>query len=155
MTTVVELLAAEQVTFCVDTNILIEFQALASLPWHELAPAATSIRIIVPTKVGAEMDEHKFSSGRLRKRAAEFSDLVRRLEQNNYAPINLRDARPLVTFEFGALFKAKDLDGEQFELTDADNRVVAEVFRTSVDVPALVFMADAARSCGRIPNLRY
>ena len=132
----------DRVAFCVDTNILIEFGALGELPWAELAPAASGIRIIVPTKVSAEMDGHKSSSGRLRKRAVDFSRLATRLERNGYAAITLRASNPLVTLEFGPLFKTKDLDGELFDLDDADNRIVAEAFRMRQDFENLIFMSD-------------
>ncbi|KFL29473.1 hypothetical protein JP75_21230 [Devosia riboflavina] len=130
------------VAFCVDTNILIEFRALGELPWAELVPGASAVRIIVPTKVSAEMDSHKSSSGRLRKRAADFSRLTARLESNDYAAITLRASQPLVTLEFGPLFKTRDLDGELFDLDDADNRIVAEAFRMSQDIENLIFMSD-------------
>ncbi|QEE21865.1 hypothetical protein FNA67_17475 [Youhaiella tibetensis] len=137
-----DLLSTDSVAICIDTNILIEFRALGDLPWSELAPAASAIRVIVPTKVSAEMDAHKSSGGRLRKRAVDFSRLAARLESNGYAPITLRDSKPLVTLEFGPLFKTKDLDGELFDLDDADNRIVAEVFRMAQDIEDLTFMSD-------------
>lgn len=137
-----DLLLMDNVAFCVDTNILIEFRALGDLPWAELVPAASAVRIIVPTKVSAEMDGHKFSSGRLRKRAADFSRLTARLESNDYAAITLRASQPSVTLEFGPLFKTKDLDGELFDLDDADNRIVAEAFRMTQDIENLIFMSD-------------
>jgi hypothetical protein len=137
-----DLLSKAHVTFCVDTNILVEFRALGELPWHELAPSASHVRIIVPTKVGKEMDAHKQSAGRLRKRAADFASLVARLERNDYSPLVLRERDPQVTVEFGALFKASDLDGDQFELDDPDNRIVAEAYRTAQEIPELVFISD-------------
>lgn len=137
-----ELLSKEQVTFCVDTNILIEFQALDALGWSELAPAATEIRIIVPTTVGKEMDAHKKSSGRLRKRASEFSSLVAQLEGNNYDPLVLREDAPKVTLEFGYLYRTSELDAELFDLTDADQRIVAEAHQTAMGIPSLVFLSD-------------
>ena len=148
---VTELLAAEQVTIAIDTNIIIQCHALATLPWRELAPAATLVRVIIPAKVVSEMDQHKFSSGRLRKRAAEFSDLVRRMEHNDYGPLVLKDNEPQVTVEFGGLFKSSELDGERFELTNPDSRIVAEVVRTSEGVNELVFLADD----GGIVRLAY
>jgi hypothetical protein len=43
-----ELLAEADVTFCVDTNILIEVKPPGDLPWREHPPSAYSVRIIVP-----------------------------------------------------------------------------------------------------------
>lgn len=143
--TVAELLAADQVTIAIDTNIIIQCHALATLPWRELAPGASSVRVIVPQKVVSEMDQHKFSSGRLRKRAAEFSDLVRRLEENDYAPLALRDFNPRLTVEFGKSFKSTDLDGARFELSDPDSRIVAEVMKISDEIEDVVLLADDSR----------
>lgn len=137
-----ELLQNEQVTFCVDTNILIEFQSLGTLPWREIAPEATSIRIIVPTKVGAEMDEHKFGSSRLRKRAAEFSGWARRMETDESGCLVLKEDNPRVTIEFGPLFRTSDLDADHFDLADGDNRIVAEVARIAMDTPDVILLAD-------------
>ncbi|KQX38196.1 hypothetical protein ASD04_11290 [Devosia sp. Root436] len=142
---VTELLAADQVTIAIDTNIIVQCYALAALPWRELAPAATTVRVIVPQKVISEMDQHKFSSGRLRKRAAEFSELVRRLEENNYAPLVLKDHGPKVTVEFGRAFKSTELDSAQFELADPDSRIVAEVVKISSEIRDLVLLADDGR----------
>ncbi len=142
--TVAECLAATEVVFCLDTNILVEFRSLAELPWKELAPNATSIRLIVPTKVGTEMDQHKFSSGRLRKRAADFAELARRIEDSEDRPVRLSppDADIAVTIEFGPLYRTKDLDGEQFDLDDPDNRVVAEATMIARNIPDLILLAD-------------
>lgn len=139
---VVELLQKEQVTFCVDTNILIEFQSLATLPWHEIAPFATSVRVVVPTKVGSEMDNHKSSSGRLRKRAAEFSGWARKIEIEPDGVFVLKENDPLVTIEFGPLFRTSDLDADRFDLADSDSRIVAEAERTARDIPDLILLAD-------------
>jgi hypothetical protein len=142
--TVADCLAATEVVFCLDTNILIEFRSPADLPWKELAPNATSIRLIVPTKVGIEMDQHKFSSGRLRKRAADFAELARRIEDSGDRPVQLsrQDADIAVTIEFGPLYRTNDLDGEQFDLNDPDNRVVAEATIIARDIPELILLAD-------------
>lgn len=142
--TVAESLAATEVVFCLDTNILVEFRSPAELPWKELAPNATTIRLIVPTKVGTEMDQHKFSSGRLRKRAAEFAELARRIEDSEDRPVRLStpDADIALTIEFGPLYRTKDLDGEKFDLDDPDNRVVAEATMIARDIPELILLAD-------------
>jgi hypothetical protein len=142
--TVAENLAATEVVFCLDTNILVEFRSPAELPWKELAPNATTIRLIVPTKVGTEMDQHKFSSGRLRKRAAEFAELARRIEDSEDHPVRLStpDADIALTIEFGPLYRTKDLDGEKFDLDDPDNRVVAEATMIAREIPELILLAD-------------
>lgn len=132
-------------TFCVDTNLLIEFIALDRLPWKTLAPAAELVRVIVPTKVGEEMDRHKSKSGRLRRRAIEFSQLARRMEDSADGIVVLREAEPRVTVEFGPLFRKSQLDADRFELEDPDNRIVAEVFAISQQIPNIILLADDSK----------
>jgi len=90
------------------------------------------------------MDQHKFSSGRLRKRAADFAELARRIEDSEGLPVRLSPPDPdiTVTIEFGPLYRTKDLDGEQFDLDDPDNRVVAEAAMIARDIPDLILLAD-------------
>lgn len=133
------------VTYCVDTNLLIEFVALELIPWKTLAPTADTVRVIVPTKVGEEMDEHKNKSGRLRRRAIEFSQLSRRMEDSGDGVVVLREANPKVTVEFGPLFRKSDLDADQFELEDNDNRIVAEAVAIARDIPGIVLLADDSK----------
>jgi len=133
------------VVYCVDTNLLIEFVALERIPWKMLAPAAELVRVIVPTKVGEEMDEHKNKGGRLRRRAIEFSQLSRRIEDSEDGVVVLREADPKVTVEFGPLFRKSDLDADQFELEDSDNRIVAEVVAIARSAPSVVLLADDSK----------
>jgi hypothetical protein len=90
------------------------------------------------------MDQHKFSSGRLRKRASDFSELSRRMEDSDDGVVRLTAPTviPAVTIEFGPILKPRDLDAEQFDLDDADNRVVAEAYCIARNIPTLVFIAD-------------
>lgn len=136
------LLQNETVIFCVDTNILIEFKSLGSLPWREIAPAVSHVRVIVPTKVGSEMDRHKNSSGRLRKLARDFSTWAKRMETEDGAQFVLKSADPAVTIEFAPHYRTSELDADHFDLSDDDNRVVAEAFRLSSDNPDVILLAD-------------
>jgi hypothetical protein len=152
-------MSSQTVTYCVDTNLLVEFISLETIPWHDLVPDAEGIRIIVPTKVGEEMDEHKNKSGRLRRRAIEFSQLSRRMEDSQDGVIVLRSESPRVTIEFGPLFRKSELDGDRFELEDPDNRIVAEVAAIANSIPGTTLLADdskpirLARQAG-LPYLR-
>ena len=131
--------------YCVDTNLLVEFIALENIPWKTLTPDVELVRVIVPTKVGEEMDEHKNKSGRLRRRAIEFSRLSRRMEESEDGAVVLREANPRVTVEFGPLFRKTDLDADQFELEDSDNRIVAEVVAIAKNVPGVALLADDSK----------
>lgn len=72
----------KSVAYCVNTNLLIEFVALQNFPWKEFDQNVDLVRIIVPTKVGEELDEHISKSGRLRRRAIGFGQLARRMEES-------------------------------------------------------------------------
>lgn len=137
--------APKNAAYCVDTNLLIEFVALENIPWRTLVSNVEWVRVIVPTKVGEEMDEHKNKSGRLRRRAIEFSQLSRRMEESENGVVVLREDNPKVTVEFGQLFRKTDLDADQFELEDSDNRIVAEVVAIARNVAGLAFLADDSK----------
>lgn len=136
---------SETVVYCVDTNILLEFVALEDIPWRTLAPGAELVRVIIPTKVGEEMDAHKRKTGRLHRRAIQFNQLARRMEEQPDGIVALRESAPKVTVEFGPLFRKSDLDADQFELEDNDNRIVAEVFAISRKIPNAVLLADDSK----------
>ena len=111
--------SVKSVAFCVDTNLLVEFVALADIPWKFLLPTIELLRLIVPTKVGEEMDEHKNKSGRLRRRAIEFGQISRRIEDSKDGVVVLREEGPRVTVEFGPLYRRSELDADQFDLEGA------------------------------------
>ncbi len=133
------------VTFCVDTNILVEFRGLESLPWRELVPNAAHVHIVVPTKVAEEMDGHKKKTGRLRRRGMEFSATARAIEESPNDMVELRAADPRVTLVFGPMFRRSALDGNVYELEDDDGRVVAEVAKFMQTEPNSVLLSDDAK----------
>lgn len=130
---------------CVDTNLLVEFVSLEKIPWLELVPTADWVRIVVPTKVGEEMDGHKSKGGRLRRRAIDFGQLARRIEDSKDGVAVLQERDPRITVEFGPLFRKSDLDSDQFELDDNDNRIVAEVLAISGKLPGATLLADDSK----------
>ena len=128
---------------CPDTNILVEFRPLAELPWHELAPNAVHIEIVIPATVAEEMDGHKKAPGRLRRRSMEFNDLSRRIEEHGEEALVLRPDAPKVTVSIGNVYRQKDLDGEVYDLDDKDGRIVAEVSKLDQGaIPVILFSDD-------------
>jgi hypothetical protein len=134
-----------RVAFCVDTNVFVEFEPLDQIPWRQLAPNATAIHIIVVTKVGEEMDEHKRKTGRLRRRALEFAQIARSIEESTERRAVLRDSNPLVTIEFAPIYRRAELDGDLYDLDDKDGRIVAEVARFRKDSPGAVLLSDDSK----------
>jgi hypothetical protein len=131
-----------RITFCVDTNVLVEFKPLDQIPWRQIAPNATTIHIVVVTKVGEEMDDHKKKTGRLRRRALEFAQIARRIEESTDGRAMLRESDPQVTIAFAPIYRRPELDGDLYDLDDKDGRIVAEVVRFRRDSPGVVLLAD-------------
>jgi hypothetical protein len=138
-------LTNERLTFCIDTNILVELKVLDQIPWREIAANATDIRIIVPTKVGEELDDHKTKSGRLRRRGIEFAQLARRIENSAGGQAVLRDRDPQVTIEFGPIYRRTELDADLYDLDDKDGRILAEVAKLVKDHPEAIFLTDDSK----------
>ncbi len=91
------------------------------------------------------MDEHKSRSGRLRRRAIEFSRMSRSMEDSEDGTVVLQEIAPRVTVEFGPLFRKSDLDSDQFDLEDSDNRIVAEVMAIARTVEGVTLLADDSK----------
>jgi len=138
-------LFGDDVTFCVDINLLVEFLPLEQIPWPELAPNARTVRIIVPTRVGEEMDAHKKKSGRLRRRGIEFGNRARKIEDSAEGHLVIRAEAPRVTVEFGPAFRRSQLDGDLFELDDADTRIVAEAAAIAQGTPGTMLLSDDSK----------
>lgn len=143
MSDIIEFLQSRTVTFCVDTNVLVEFLSLAHLPWRELAPHADQVQIVVPSKVAEEMDAHKKKSGRLRRVGIEFSKLSRQIE--DAVTLVVHNESPTITVEFGPIFRRSELDGDLFDLDDPDGRIVAEFAAIASARPGSVLLADDSK----------
>lgn len=139
-------LAQDSVVFSVDTNILIEFQKLEFIPWQDVAQNANEITIVVPTKTGEEMDRHKDSgTGRKRRRAQEFQQIIRQIEESNDDRAILKERDPIVAIEFTPVFHRSKLDEKQYDLDDDDGRIVAETAAETVKRPNLILLSDDAK----------
>ncbi len=113
----------------VDTNILINFGRIEDLRWDDLFPGVTIVNLLISITVQKEMDEKKDKAkGYVQKRAKEFQrlltaaeetdDYVHRFTKNGIA-INICFLNPV---------KRADLDGDQFDIENADSKIVAEYF---------------------------
>jgi hypothetical protein len=130
----------------VDTNILVEFQKLELIPWHDVAQTANEIVIVVPTKTGEEMDRHKDKgTGRKKRRALEFQQIVRQIEESSDDRAVLREGDPIVVIEFTPVFHRSRLDEKQYDLDDDDGRIVAETAAEAARRPNLILLSDDAK----------
>ena len=130
------------VTFVVDANILIEFAAIDQIDWKLLCPCATSVRIVVPTTVVGEMDKHKKSTGRLRRRALEFNRLLLKIEDGDGEPAALDHDRMELSLMLMPRYDRHELPGEKLSFTISDDLIVPEAARFSRDHANAIFLAD-------------
>lgn len=135
-------LSAHRVVFILDTNILCQFKKIDQIPWSDCGRNATEVHLIIPARVAEEMDGHKRGRGHLFKRAIWFNGLQKSFEENSNQPVTIKTENPRVTFAIGPVFNKSDLDGDRFELDEADGRIAAEALRLADDTPAAIFLTD-------------
>ncbi len=132
----------ENVTFVIDTNILIEFEPIAQIDWRLLCPNAKSINIIVPSKVVREMDGHKKGTARILRRALDFNKLLSEIEDGNGQDTKLQSDHVALRLMLMPRYAQKDLDQEKLSFEVADDLIVAETVRFAQDHPETIFLAD-------------
>ena len=136
-----QLLKEKTVTFVIDTNILIEFNSADKLPWTEICPNVKKIHIVIPSTVVNEIDNHKKLSGKIRRRAHEFSGLARELLKNTVKKA-VAASGVEVTISLGPLYKNSELDGDRFALDDNDRRIAAEAAKYIENCPGAILLTD-------------
>ena len=132
----------ENVTFVVDTNILLEFTAIDQMEWTLLCPRATSIRLVVPTTVVREMDKHKKSTGRLRRRALEFNRLLLKIEEGDGETAILDYDRIELRIMLMPRYSRSELPEDKLSFAIADDLIVAEAVRFNRDRGDAIFLTD-------------
>ena len=148
------LIEDESVTIVVDTNVLMEFQSLERIDWSLLCPRARSVRIVVPATVVREMDNHKRSRGRRRRRAFEFNKLLQVIEDGDGTNARLQNDHVEVSLGLMERYARSELDEGKLSFEIADDLIVAEAVKFTKDHADAVFLADdsnarrAAREMG-------
>ena len=132
----------ENVTFVVDANILLEFTAIDQIDWTLLCPRATSIRLVVPTTVVREMDKHKKSTGRLRRRALEFNRLLLQIEDGDGETAVLDHDRIDLRIILMPRYSRSELPQDKLSFEIADDLIVAEAAKFNQDRGGAIFLAD-------------
>ena len=132
----------EQVTFVVDTSILIEFQSIDRIDWGLLCPRAKSVRIVVPATVIREMDKHKKGTGRLRRRASEFHKLLQAIEDGDGKNVKLESSAVELSLMLMTRYARRELPEEKLSFEIADDLIVAEAVKFSGVHAETVFLAD-------------
>ena len=132
----------QSVTFVVDTNILIEFKAINQIDWELLCPRAQAVRIVVPTTVVRQIDRHKTSTGRLRRRALEFNKLLRKIEDGDGETAALEHDRLKLSLTLMPRYAREELPGEKLSFAIDDDLIVAETAKFTQDNADAIFLAD-------------
>ena len=144
----------ESVTLVVDTNVLVEFQSLERINWSLLCPRARSVRIVVPATVVREMDKHKRSTGRRRRRAFEFNKLLQVIEDGDGTNSRLQNDVVELSLALMERFARSELEEGKLSFEVADDLIVAEAAKFAKIHADAVFLADdsnarrAAREMG-------
>ena len=132
----------ENVTFVVDANILLEFTAVEQIDWKLLCPRAKSISLVVPTTVVREMDKHKKSTGRLRRRALEFNKLLLQIEDGDGETAILTHNSIELRIILIPRYSRSELPQDKLSFEIADDLIVAEAVRFNEDRGGAIFLAD-------------
>ena len=132
----------EHITFVVDTNILIEFDSISQIDWRLLCPSARSIKIVVPKTVVREMDGHKQSAPRIRRRALEFNKYLIKIEDGNGQDTALDSTHVSLTLVLMELYAQQDLPQGKLSFTVNDDLIVAEAVRFNQDNSDAIFLND-------------
>ena len=132
----------EHVTFVVDANILLEFKVLGQIDWALLCPRAKSIRLVVPTTVVHEMDQHKKSTGRLRRRALEFNRILSQIEDGDGVTALLDHNRIELRIMLMPRYSRSELSQDKLSFEIADDLIVAETMKFNQDREVAIFLAD-------------
>ena len=108
----------------------VEFQSLERINWSLLCPRATSVRIVVPATVVREMDKHKRSTGRRRRRAFEFNKLLQVIEDGDGTNARLQNEFVELSLTLMERFARSELEEGKLSFEVADDLIVAEAVKS-------------------------
>lgn len=137
-----KIIHSASVTLLLDSNCLIEFERVDQADWRALFPALKELLLIIPLGVIEEIDRHKTSRGRLRRRALWFNQQMRTLEVSGRESLVLREKDPRITLAPASPVPRDHIDTDAFDQADPDNRIVAEVAALIDRYPDALFLSD-------------
>ena len=108
--------------FVADTNLFLECKRLEDIPWSELG--VDPVVVLLTKPVLGEIDKHKKSSGRTRKRALAISGRIRGMLKSDVAEETVRAASPQVTLRLAPVVRPDADLGEILDYSSNDDRVV-------------------------------
>jgi hypothetical protein len=117
--------------FVADTNLFFECKRLEELPWSELAVDPVVIALTKP--VLAEIDKHKKSSGRTRKRAIEISGRIRGMLTALPPEVVIQEVGPRVVLRLMPIVQPAPELASSLDYSINDDRIVGTVATLSKD----------------------
>lgn len=115
-----------------DTNIFLHFGNVEDLKWEKLFPGVSAVTVYVCAQVQKELDNHKdTSSGYMRKRTRHYQQILRSAEADDGYVHRSRTGATEVEFVFLDRPRDSELDGEAFDLTEDDSRIVAQLMHAA------------------------
>ena len=133
-------------TVALDTNILCNYGQLRYIDWSPLFPEIKSLTILIADKVRKEMDMHKDSStGYLRTRAKELQLVFGRAEKTKYRT-DLENSKCRTEVIFLDRPHSKHLDHDIFDISDADELIVAQYKYAEAKFPEVIVVSNDANT---------
>jgi PIN domain len=123
--------------FFLDTNVFLECKWLEELPWQDLTEK-DPIRLIIALTVIEEIGKRKNGYDRKADRARKASELLGKIRDIPEGCITVRDAGPHVSIEIAPHIFPKPSEFPELDLSQADNRIVAEAKLFAVSTPDVV-----------------
>jgi hypothetical protein len=108
--------------FVADTNLFFECKKLEELNWDGLGVDPICIALTKP--VLAEIDKHKKSGGRTKKRALETFNRVREMLDDGTDELVIREASPRVVLRLSSAIKPDQSLGDVLDYTINDDRII-------------------------------
>lgn len=117
--------------FIADTNLFFECKRLEELPWSDLAVDPVIIALTKP--VLTEIDKHKKSGGRTRRRATEISGRIRGMLTHQPPETIIQEAGPRVVLRLMPIIQPDPELASSLDYTNNDDRIVGTVATLSKD----------------------
>lgn len=125
-----------------DTNLFLECKRLEDIPWSELG--VDPIIVVLTKPVLGEIDRHKRSGGRTRKRALAISARVRGMLKSGVAEETIHTASPRVTLRLAPVVRPDPDLRESLDYSSNDDRVVgiASALAKMSEAEPVAFLTD-------------
>lgn len=130
--------------YIADTNLFLECKRLEELHWGDLGD--DPIAVVLTKPVIREIDKHKKSSGRTRRRALEISSRIREMLKSECMEVTIRNENPRVLLRIVSLVKPDPKLSDVLDYEHNDDRIVgivAAMMKEADGIKAYFFTDDS------------